>query len=227
MEKSIETIWKEGFMQEDSVVIPRVNDLYNRKSMDIVDTLRRMFRINLTAVTVAVVAIPIMAAIIEFGVARLASPSGPQPFVFFPGLALSVLLAILVGIGRQELARLETFDKGETSYQYLKTFAEWRRASVRRYGRFYQAFYPLFLLIIATGIWFSMGDSLASKVSQEFRDNALAQQIPALWMVGTVIGMGVAALLAKPLYRLDMNLVYGRQFKKLDEIIADMEELRA
>ena len=36
----------------------------------------------------------------------------------------------------------------------------------------------------------------------------------------------IVARYAESLYRLDLNIVYGRQFKKLDELIIDMEELR-
>jgi len=37
MEKSIETIWKEGFLESDALVAPKLNDLYNQKSIHIVD----------------------------------------------------------------------------------------------------------------------------------------------------------------------------------------------
>ena len=29
MEKSIETIWKEGFLEKDVLLAPKLNDLYN------------------------------------------------------------------------------------------------------------------------------------------------------------------------------------------------------
>ena len=38
---------------------------------------------------------------------------------------------------------------------------------------------------------------------------------------------GLLVVVAGPLYRFDVKLVYGRVFEKLDEIIADMEELRS
>ncbi len=225
MEKSIEAIWKEAFMQDNTLVVPRINDLYNRKSNDIVDKLRRMFHINVVAIAVAVVAIPVVTGIIEL----VHTPTAGQarPFVFLPGLALSALLACLVRMARQETARLDAFDKGETSYDYLKTFADWRKSSFERYGRFYQLFYPLFFLIIDGGIWFSMGRFGAVALANEFPHNVLAQNFPDLWILGTIVGTGLMAYFAKPLYRLDVHLVYGDQFNKLDEIIADMEELRA
>ena len=31
MTKSIETMWKEGFVKEEQLIAPKINDLYNRK----------------------------------------------------------------------------------------------------------------------------------------------------------------------------------------------------
>src|SRR5690606_13631363 len=46
MEKSIEMIWKEGFLKNEDIVIPKINDLYNQKSKSIVDKIMRMMKIN-------------------------------------------------------------------------------------------------------------------------------------------------------------------------------------
>ena len=47
MERSIETIWKEGFLKSDALIAPKLNDLYNQKSIGIVDKFRRMYRMNI------------------------------------------------------------------------------------------------------------------------------------------------------------------------------------
>jgi hypothetical protein len=44
MEKSIETIWKQGFLNDDALVAPKLNDLYNQKSTHIIDTFNNLFR---------------------------------------------------------------------------------------------------------------------------------------------------------------------------------------
>ena len=31
MEKTIEAVWKEGFVDDDALVAPKLNDLYNHK----------------------------------------------------------------------------------------------------------------------------------------------------------------------------------------------------
>jgi hypothetical protein len=49
---------------------------------------------------------------------------------------------------------------------------------------------------------------------------------PYYLIVTIVIGTLFFARYAEAIYHWDLNLVYGSQFKKLDELIADMEDLR-
>jgi len=52
MEKSIETIWKEGFLKSDALVAPKLNNLYNQKSKHTIDKLMRMGAMNLVAIMI-------------------------------------------------------------------------------------------------------------------------------------------------------------------------------
>jgi hypothetical protein len=52
MEKSIEHIWKTGFLDSKALVAPQVNDLYTRKSEHIIEKFKRMFRFNLKAIAI-------------------------------------------------------------------------------------------------------------------------------------------------------------------------------
>ena len=60
MEKSIETIWKEGFIKNDALVAPKLNDLYNQKSIDIVEKFKRMYKLNRIGIAAfAIIIIPL------------------------------------------------------------------------------------------------------------------------------------------------------------------------
>ena len=50
MNKSIESIWQEGFLNEDALIAPQVNDLYNQKSRHLIDRFDRKFRNNLIGI---------------------------------------------------------------------------------------------------------------------------------------------------------------------------------
>ena len=62
MRKTIEATWREGFLNPDALVAPKVNDLYTRKSRHIVDRIQRMQRINEIAI---VIGAPIMWAFLS------------------------------------------------------------------------------------------------------------------------------------------------------------------
>jgi hypothetical protein len=56
MEKAIETIWKEGFMEEKLIIPSKVNDLYNKKSKMLFEDLRKTSKWDqLSLVLIAVV----------------------------------------------------------------------------------------------------------------------------------------------------------------------------
>ena len=52
MEKSIETIWKEGFLQSEALLAPKLNNLYTQKSISLVEKFRRRYKINRIAIIV-------------------------------------------------------------------------------------------------------------------------------------------------------------------------------
>jgi hypothetical protein len=92
MEKSIEDIWKEGFLKSDALVAPKINDLYNQKSIHIIDKFKRMFRINL----IAIVAFSFIFLIITYFNGMLIT-----------GIIFFVVLTVLVIINKRLLNGLE------------------------------------------------------------------------------------------------------------------------
>ena len=78
------------------------------------------------------------------------------------------------------------------------------------------------------GIWFTdYGSYMLNKLTTEVPDLHIVFGIPTAWLVSIVIVAVLASVFAGPIYRFDIKTTYGRVFRKLDEIIKDMEELRA
>ncbi len=46
MEKSIEKIWNEAFVEEQALIAPKVNDLYNKKSKSLIHKIQRTYEID-------------------------------------------------------------------------------------------------------------------------------------------------------------------------------------
>ncbi|WP_319589987.1 hypothetical protein [uncultured Draconibacterium sp.] len=218
MEKSIENIWKEGFLETDALVAPKINNLYNQKSIHIIDKFKRMFRTNL----IAIVAFSFSFLVVSF-------------FLGIPitGIIFFVTLSVLVFINNKLLNDLEKIDLGVSSYQYLKAFNQWKNEQIVINKRMSKFLYPIIFMSMILGFWFKdaegmhLGKRLVNKILIDFPDIYLLFGIP---LIGIVIVLFIVVLLAffgGRIYNWDLNIVYGRIFKKLEELMADIERLRS
>jgi hypothetical protein len=218
MEKSIENIWKEGFLSNDALVAPKINDLYNQKSIHIIDKFRRMFKINL----IAIVAFSFISLVASFVVG-----------IPYMGIPFFVTLNILVLINKRLLNGLEKIDKGDNSYQYLKAFNDWVKNQVAINKRISTFLYPIIFLCLIAGFWFKdaegvhLGKRVVAEVLHSFPDVYLIFGIPLIGIVIVVCVLGILAFFGGSIYKWDLNLVYGRVFRKLEELMADIENLKA
>ena len=218
MEKSIENIWKEGFLKSDALVAPKINNLYNQKSIHIIDKFKRMFRINL----IAIVVFSFVFLVVSF-------------FVGIPltGAIFFVTLMVLVIINKKLLNGLEHIDKGGSSYQYLKAFNQWINEQVSVNEKISTFLYPIIFISMIVGFWFKdaegelLGKRLVNEVVIGFPDIYLIYGIPLIAIIGVVLIVGLLAFFGGRIYQWDLNLVYGRVFKKLEELMADIESLRS
>ncbi|MDP2562814.1 hypothetical protein [Psychrobium sp. 1_MG-2023] len=212
MSKSIETMWKEGFIDEGALVVPKVNDLYNQKSQNIVDKLTVMFEWNLKGIIIGT-------AIILAGMVACGLP--------YLGMFISALLIFLVIKGYQFFAELKQIDKNVNSYQYIKSFDSWMKKVMVEYASMYRFIYPMIFMACMIRFGLSeVGQSIIVGVAQDF------PSIPVVFGVPIIIS-GVILLIAfllsyfsAAIYRFDIRSLYGRQLDKLDEIVADMESLQ-
>ena len=211
MDRSIETIWQEGFLNGDALVAPKVNNLYNQRSRNLIDRFQRKFRINLILIVVG-------AAIVALTGAFTGAP--------FVGLFLFLQFMLLVGYSWRELKALNSLDKGSSSYEYLKSFRNWLNGMADKYARFYRFFYPVFFIAFGIGMWRVMAHlGAVDKLLEKF-DPGMWQGIPILWVLPLILVAILSGLFSKYIYREDLQSIYGREIKKLDEMISDMEELR-
>ena len=217
MEKSIESIWKEGFLKSDALVAPKINNLYNQKSIHIIDKFKRMFKINL----IAIVAFSFTFLIVSF-------------FVGIPlmGAIFFVTLTVLVIVNKRLLNGLDEIDKGVSSYQYLKAFNQWINKQVSINKRISTFLYPIIFMSMIIGFWFKdaegipLGKRLVNEVLIGFPDIYLIYGIPLIAIIVIILIIGLLAIFGGRIYQRDLNLVYGRVFKKLEELMADIEELK-
>jgi hypothetical protein len=218
MEKSIENIWKEGFLKNDALVAPKINILYTQKSIHIIDKFKRMFRINL----IAIVAFSFIFLIVTF-------------FIGIPitGIIFFITLSVLVVINKKLLNGLESIDKSINSYEYLKAFNQWIKKQVAINKRIATFMYPIIFISMILGFWFKdakgffLGERLVHKILINFPDTYLIFGVPLIGIVIAFLILGLLAFFGGRIYKWDVNIIYGRVFKKLEELLADIESLRS
>jgi len=212
MKNSIEVIWKEGFLNEKSLVAPKINDLYNQKSKDLVDKMERMYKINLIAIVSMSIVFPIWYYFLD---------------AIWQGVAISILMLLTVWYSIRQKRSIKTLDHGATSLDYLKSFDRILKDALSRGEKVLRFTYPLYFLVAINIMWSAWDKGpLTSKMYQKYPDVIFIGSVPLF----ALIIAGVATLLmlyfSDRIYRWDVGLIYGRVFRKLEETIAEMEKLK-
>ena len=212
MEKSIENTWKEGFLNSNALVAPKLNNLYNQKSQHLVDRLKRMLKMNLIGILVGAVLVFIASIFVN---------------MVLLGSFLSLLLIGLVVYGKQQMNKKEILEKGSSSYEYLKSFDQWLKGVIAGYTLIFRFVYPAIFLVMMMALWTSgIGLELRNDLMGYESAVYMVQGIPVFWALWTFVVAGLLALFAGPIYKLDLELVYGSTFQKLEDLLAEMEELQ-
>jgi hypothetical protein len=210
MEKSIETIWKEGFLEDDALIAPTLNNLYSKKSSHIIDKFKKMFKINLVAIVASSFIVLVMSFIAQIPVM---------------GVMFFIILIAIVIVNKKLLRSLEKIDKNRSSYEYLRAFDDWMKAQLtvnRKLARYY---YPLFFLSVVLGFYFSP-EGLINDILNNPNEIYMINGVPVFWLTGILFITFLLGLFGPRIYNLDVKIVYGRVFNKLDELMTDIEELR-
>ena len=213
MKNSIESIWKEGFLNEKSLVAPKINDLYNQKSMHLIDKMKRMYRNNLIALVIMANVFPILYYFLD---------------AIWQGAAASILLLLTAWYSKRQKRSIKTPDHGATSLDYLKSFDRSLKDALSKSEKILRFSYPLYFLIaISTiGSAWNKSEKPISEIHRKFPDLIFIGNVPLF----ALIIVGVITLLmfyfSDKIYKWDVRLIYGRVFDKLEETIAEMEKLK-
>jgi hypothetical protein len=177
-----------------------------------------MFKINLIAIVAFSFAFLIVSFIIGIPITGI---------IFF------VTLSVLVFINKKLLNDLEKIDIGISSYKYLKAFNQWINKQVSINKRFSRLFYPIIFMSLVLGFWFKdakgmpLGERLVDEILIGFPETYLIFGIPLIGIVIVAVILVLLFLVGGRIYKWDLNIVYGRLFKKLEELMTDIESLRS
>lgn len=212
MRKTIEATWREGFLNSGALVAPRVNDLYTRKSIHIVDRIQRMLRINQIAI---VIGAPITwAALSAVGIP-------------YTGAIMCPAWVGLVIVRHLYIAKFEAPDHSLDSYHYLTAFHRWLKDRMARSRRLQRHIYAVTFLAMVIGVGASEpGQQLIRVLVESNPGLRVVYGVPLVLIVGVAVATFVVELFGGVIFDFDVNTVYRSVFRKLDEMVAEMEELR-
>lgn len=118
-------------------------------------------------------------------------------------------------------------NKGESSYQYLKAFDKWLKDQLAINRKMAQIYYPLVFVVMVVGFWSTVDFQLfIEEIKGSSHEFYLVNNIPVLWIIPMVLVTVLLYIFGGSIYNWDVSLVYGRIFRKLDEMIEDIEELK-
>jgi hypothetical protein len=217
MEKSIETIWNEGFLKNDALIAPKINNLYTQKSKHVIDKFKRMFKINLIAIVV-----------FAFVILIVTSFNG-LPII---GITWFIILMGLAAVNKRLTSSMEQIAYHQNSYDYLVSFNKWLQKQMAINRKMARLYYPFFFLSMVIGFWFvdaegvALGERLVGEILYGFPNTILVFGIPVIIIAMVLTIAAALALLGGKIYNFDVKLIYGNTFKKIEELIADLEELK-
>ena len=208
MENSIENIWKQGFLKESSLVAPQVNDLYNQKSIHVVDRIKQKMKSNRNLVLI----MALFVTITYFFMGAL-----------WEGLAISLLFLFRLWYGKQVRNSAPILDQGATSYDYIKSFDMWLKYILSKNEIVARVTNTLVVPLAMSATWTAWSKAgVILKWTQKHPD----LNIPLIAIIITIVLTIPAFYFSAKINKFDIRLVYGRLFDRLEETIADMEKLK-
>ncbi|WP_029034189.1 hypothetical protein [Salinimicrobium terrae] len=200
MENSIETIWTKGFLKEEVLAAPRINNLYQKKSKLLIEELKKTYRTDNRGI------IPLaILAVIGFSVAGHV----------IVGLYVMALMMGMFFLNKNKLVSLEEISIESTTYDYLLKYRE----MLFHLKTFYTRLLGFGLPVAGLFGYFLF-----------FRNSAILKdllQLEEIYIIGILLGISlVLSALGILAYRISLQLMYGKFLLKLEDMIADMNELR-
>jgi hypothetical protein len=212
MNQSIERMWKEGFTNTDAIVIPKINDLYNKKSNLIIDKIERMYRTN----------IKLLYWLAAFFILACSSYGAP-----FLGIYIACLLGFVIIEGKKQIKKFEKVDHGANCYQYLVTVNQWFNNLYAHFENVYRYFYPLFFAgLFCQFIFSGLNTKLSQNILEIYPNTQTLYGSPYWFYLIGILGTGFFYIIGGSIGKFDLDLIYKKVGIKLEKLIVEMDELR-
>lgn len=206
MKKSIETIWQEGFLEEQALQRPPINALYNQKSSHLVERLFHRLQKEMKALIWVAIFIFIFNLILDndnsvFGGIISALPCIPWYF-----------------LGKKQLKSLQEIDYGDNCYEYLISIQEKLRSISLFNKRLAVGSVPIILFPMLVYTYFKQRGKTIGEIFGIEQLDWSSLTLFLLLPLMTFIAYVIAELAFKKAWKKDKE--------KIDALLRDMETLR-
>ncbi|MBA6155670.1 hypothetical protein H3Z83_03920 [Tenacibaculum sp. S7007] len=204
MEKSIEKIWNEAFISEDTLIAPRINDIYNQKSKSVINKIKRTYEIDNKGL------IP-MAILVAAGMTIFSEA--------IIGIYGAFLILCLYFYNTNLLNKFKSIDVKSDNLTYLKKYKSIINVIMKATKKLFVFAIPLAVLSIFALAFSIKEKSFLSKFISS--DTSFIQVIG----IGFIVAL-VVSIIGVIVYTISTKILYGTLISKLDSIIKEMEELK-
>ncbi|RLK06811.1 MULTISPECIES: hypothetical protein [Tenacibaculum] len=204
MEKSIEKRWNEAFLDEQSLIAPKINDIYNQKSKSVINKIRRTYEFDNKGL------LP-MAGIVVIGGILLS-----ETIIAVYG---AFLILSLYFFNTRLLKRFKTIDVKSDNLTYLKNY----RSVINSVSK---ATKKLFIFAIPLAIVSIFALAYGVK-EQSFLSNYISSETSFIGILSVGLMVAIAtAMIGYFVYTISTKVLYHSLISKLDDIIKELEELK-
>ena len=204
MEKSIEHIWKEGFINNETLMIPRIENLYNQKSQHLGDKLMRMLHSEHKALL-------IMAGVFLIGNYAIGNS-------LWSGSIASVWCIIWYFITKKQVQNIEAANKETNCYKFVKSLHKLLLKSKKATERMLWIGTPALVIPLAIYTYYNQYEKNIGEIVGVESFN-----YPNEWIF---IMIPLTTLFSILFYRIAFKIGYGPIVNKLKQLIDDMENLK-
>ncbi|CAM1346324.1 hypothetical protein [Tenacibaculum crassostreae] len=204
MEKSIEKIWNEAFIDEQSLIAPKVIDIYNQKSKSIINKIKKTYEFDNKGL------LP-MAGIVVIGGILLSET--------IIGTYGAFLILCLYFFNTKLLSRFNNIDVKSDNLTYLKNYRSIITSITNATKKLFIFAIPLAVLSIFILAYNIKETSFLSKYISE--DTTFIQMTGVGLIVAVCIG-----IIGIIVFTVSTKILYGTLISKLDDIIKELETLK-
>ncbi|WP_298512263.1 hypothetical protein [uncultured Kordia sp.] len=204
MEKSIEHIWKEGFMSTETLVAPRIENLYNQKSQHLGDKIMRVIHAEPQTLL-------LMAVIFFIGNYAIGNS-------LWSGSIASIWCIIWYFITKKQVQKIEVATKETNCYDFLKSLHRLLLQRKAATARLLWIAAPAMLVPLVIYTYYNQYDKNFGEIFGLESLNYPNEWLFAFIPLGTIFTIAI--------YHIAFKTGYGPILNKLSQLISDIERLK-